>query len=81
MKKANEIFEKIKDKLSPRERDVIRLHLGLDDNRQRTAEQIAELFDTTKEAIQQNLNSACGRIPKEMELLVKEVQTYIANNN
>ena len=41
-------WKKIKDKLSPRERDVIRLHLGLDDNRQRTAEQIAELFGNVK---------------------------------
>lgn len=39
--------------LSPRERDVLRLRFGLDDGRQRTLEEVAELFNTTRERIRQ----------------------------
>jgi len=37
--------------LSPRERDVLRLRFGLDDGRQRTLEEVGELFGITREGI------------------------------
>jgi RNA polymerase sigma factor (sigma-70 family) len=39
--------------LSPRERDVLRLRFGLDDGRQRTLEEIGQLFGVTRERIRQ----------------------------
>ena len=48
-----EDIRRIMDLLSPRERDVLRLRFGLDDGRQRTLEEVAELFNTTREKIRQ----------------------------
>ncbi len=39
--------------LSPRERDVLRLRFGLDDGRQRTLEEVGQLFAVTRERIRQ----------------------------
>ena len=39
--------------LSPRERDVLRLRFGLDDGRQRTLEEVGQLFRVTRERIRQ----------------------------
>ena len=39
--------------LSPRERDVLRLRFGLNDNRQRTLQEIGDLFGVTRERIRQ----------------------------
>jgi RNA polymerase primary sigma factor len=39
--------------LSHRERDVLRLRFGLDDGRQRTLEEIGEMFGLTIERIRQ----------------------------
>ena len=39
--------------LSPRERDVLRLHYGLDDGRMKTLEEIGQIFDVTRERIRQ----------------------------
>jgi RNA polymerase sigma factor (sigma-70 family) len=39
--------------LSPRERDVLRLRFGLDDGRQRTLEEVGELFGATREHIRE----------------------------
>ena len=39
--------------LSPRERDVLRLRLGMDDGRQRTLEEVGQLFGVTRERIRQ----------------------------
>ncbi len=39
--------------LSPRERDVLRLRFGLDDGRQRTLEEVGQLFGVTRERIRQ----------------------------
>ena len=39
--------------LSARERDVLRLRLGLDDGRQRTLEEVGQLFGVTRERIRQ----------------------------
>ncbi len=39
--------------LSPRERDVLRLRFGMDDGRQRTLEEVGQLFGVTRERIRQ----------------------------
>ena len=39
--------------LSPRERDVLRLRVGMDDGRQRTLEEVGQLFGVTRERIRQ----------------------------
>ena len=39
--------------LSPRERDVLRLRFGMDDVRQRTLEEVGQLFGVTRERIRQ----------------------------
>ena len=39
--------------LAPRERDVLRLRFGLDDGRQRTLEEVGQLFGVTRERIRQ----------------------------
>ncbi len=39
--------------LSPRERDVLRLRFGMDDDRQRTLEEVGNLFGVTRERIRQ----------------------------
>lgn len=44
---------KIMASLSPREQDVLRLRFGLDDGRQRTLDEVADLFNTTRERIRQ----------------------------
>jgi RNA polymerase sigma factor (sigma-70 family) len=44
---------KVMANLSPRERDVLRLRFGLDDGRQRTLEEVGELFGVTGEHIRQ----------------------------
>ena len=39
--------------LSPRERDVLRLRFGIDDGKQRTLEEVGQLFGVTRERIRQ----------------------------
>lgn len=48
----NDVIEAM-DTLSPRERDVLRLRFGLDDGRQRTLEEVGQLFGVTRERIRQ----------------------------
>ncbi len=40
-------------KLSTRERDVLRLRFGFDDGRQRTLDEVGNLFGVTRERIRQ----------------------------
>jgi RNA polymerase primary sigma factor len=51
-KKLQEIFSDVLCTLSPRERDVLRLRLGMDDGKLRTFEEIGQLFGVKKEEIQ-----------------------------
>ena len=48
----NNIIE-VMSSLSSRERDVLRLRFGLDDGRQRTLEEVGQLFGVTRERIRQ----------------------------
>jgi len=44
---------KMLNELTPRERDVLRLRFGLDDGRQRTLEEVGQLFAVTRERVRQ----------------------------
>lgn len=44
---------KMLNELTPRERDVLRLRFGLDDGRQRTLEEVGQLFNVTRERVRQ----------------------------
>ena len=62
--------EEIKDlfkNVSPRERDVIRLLLGLDDGRPRTPEEIAALYGVDKNEILQIAEHGLAKIPATVD--------------
>lgn len=48
-----EQLEEVLDSLSPREQKVLRLRFGLDDGRQRTLEEVGQVFGVTRERIRQ----------------------------
>ena len=48
-----EDLQEVMKQLSPRERDVLRLRFGMDDGRQRTLEEVGQLFGVTRERIKQ----------------------------
>jgi RNA polymerase sigma factor (sigma-70 family) len=48
-----EDLESVLDTLSPRQRDVIRMRFGLDDGREKTLEEIGNIFDVTRARIRQ----------------------------
>ena len=50
--KLREAIAEVLITLSPRERDVLRLRLGMDDGRFRTLEEIGQLFGVKKDEIQ-----------------------------
>ena len=56
--------------LSPRERDVLRLRFGMDDGRQRTLEEVGQLFGVTRERIRQIEAKALRKLrhPKRINL-------------
>ena len=72
--------EEIKDlfkNVSPRERDVIRLLLGLDDGRPRTPEEIAALYGVDKNEILQIAEHGLAKIPAtvdDLKLLAQKAQ-------
>ena len=55
--------------LSPREKDVLRLRFGMDDGRQRTLEEVGQLFGVTRERIRQIEAKALRKLrhPKKKE--------------
>ncbi|MEG4580231.1 sigma-70 family RNA polymerase sigma factor [Microcoleus sp. MON1_C5] len=48
-----EDLESVLNALSPRQRDVIRMRFGLDDGREKTLQEIGNIFDVTRERIRQ----------------------------
>ena len=48
-----EDLQEVLGTLSPRERDVLRLRFGMDDGKQRTLEEVGQLFGVTRERIRQ----------------------------
>lgn len=51
IEKLQEVFAELLITLTPRERDVLRIRLGMDDGRMRTLEEVGQLFGVTKESI------------------------------
>lgn len=49
----DELYSVMQDKLTDRERDVLRLRYGLDDNHPRTLEEVGRVFNVTRERIRQ----------------------------
>lgn len=49
----SEDLESVLDTLGPRQRDVIRMRFGLDDGREKTLQEIGNIFDVTRERIRQ----------------------------
>jgi len=55
----------MQEKLTPKERDVLRLNLDLDDGIKRPSEEICQLFGVTKSEVEKFLNSAIQKINEE----------------
>lgn len=68
-----ELFNKESEKLSPREKDVLRLCFGLDDYKPRTAEEIAELFGVSAKEIDAMIPKALSKITDFRDELQKRL--------
>ena len=66
------------EKLTPRERDILRLHLGLDDGIKRGFEEVGQLFGITRTETEKILNSA---IQKTNEECIKNIMQILAYKN
>ena len=74
---SNKISEALID-LSPRERDFLRLSLGIDDGRERSLQHIANLFCTTEDEVQKIKDSAISKLKSknfDIEIL-KNLRNY-----
>ena len=58
----SEDLESVLDTLSPRQRDVIRMRFGLDDGRQKSLQEIGNIFNLTRERIRQIEGKALLRL-------------------
>lgn len=81
-KNLQKIFEELtpvmQEKLTPKERDVLRIYLGLDDGRKRPSEEICQLFGMTKTEFKKIINSA---IQKTNEECIKNIMQILAYKN
>lgn len=70
MQSSKEAFEKIKDKLTPRQRIVL-LYAGRYDNQyQRSIEEVAQLLGVNKEFILLLLKGALKQFPNEVSTIL-----------
>ncbi len=67
---------KVLSDLSPREKDVLRLRFGMDDGKQRTLEEVGQLFGVTRERIRQIEAKALRKLrqPKRSKCLKEYVE-------
>ncbi len=64
-----EDLESVLDNLSPRERDVLRLHYCWDDGRKKTLKEIGNIFKITRERIRQIEHKALQKLRKRRYIL------------
>lgn len=77
IKKAEvqKIVDSFFPKLTPRERDIVRLHLGITDGRPRVFEEICMLFGTSKDEIQNQFDFVVERYPEETKRIYEILYT------
>lgn len=77
IKKAEvqKIVDSFSPKLTPRERDIVRLRLGMMDGRPRSFEEICMLFGTSKDVIQNQFDSVMERYPEETKRIYEILYT------
>ncbi len=56
------ILDEILDTLTPREKEIIRLRFGLEDNQPRTLEEVGKIFNVTRERIRQIESKALRKL-------------------
>ena len=68
--------------LSPRERDVLRIRLGMDDGRMRTLEEVGQLFGVTRERIRQVEGKALRKLrhPNRSKYLRQLIEAEIGKS-
>lgn len=71
MEELRKIFVQYLDKLTIKERDVIRLIYGFEDGKIRSRKEVSELFGTTVEDITEELISALTKMPNFWETFQK----------
>jgi len=79
-KNLQKLFEKLQtamqEKLTPKERDVLRLHLGFDDGRQRPSEEVCQLFCITKAEFEKTINSVKQKTNEENIKNIMQIFAY-----
>ena len=68
-KNLQKLFEELQtamqEKLTPKERDVLRIFLGIDDGRQRPSEEVCQLFGVKRTVFEKIINSVRKKINEE----------------
>jgi len=75
-KLLEELTPVMQEKLTPKERDFLRLHLGFDDGRQRPSEEICQLFGVTKSEVEKFLNSSIQKMNEEHIKNIMQIFAY-----
>ena len=80
--KLREAVAEVLCTLSPRERDVLRIRLGMDDGRMRTLEEVGQLFGVTKESIRLTEAKALRKLrhPNRSKYLRQLIETEIGKS-
>ena len=74
-----EDLESVLDNLTPREGDIIRMRFGLDDGREKTLEEIGNIFDVTREWIRQIEGKALRKLCKRKYILREYLDSPYSN--
>lgn len=76
MQTATKTFDKIKDKLTPRQRVVLIYATGYDQSYSRSIEEIAQSFGNNKEYILEILNKTLEKFPTEVSTILNLEKAY-----